>query len=146
MTVLFADAVLVITTRASFRLAYSALLLSTCPVSSPPSNWHTRSLELPVVLIPQQVHSDLTPGCPSQLRIHERCQLSRGMALYAWAETGDFVCHSAAIIRRSYPRVHIPYYLRKLLVAWSLGMGLSFPLPSCPKDKVPKFRHGAEGQ
>ncbi|KAH6991852.1 hypothetical protein EDB82DRAFT_494625 [Fusarium venenatum] len=124
LSVLSADAVLVITTTPSVQIGIFGVAVIDVPSLASPVKFAHAELGIACVFDPEagtfRFDAQLSPR---SYVLHESCHLSGGMALYAWAKTGDFVMtlggyHQAFAVPAAYPRPP------RLGIAWSLGDNL----------------------
>lgn len=125
VTPLSVDAVVVVITNfprySSLSLAWQLPISLVC---NPSSNLRMQSWVLPLSLVRLLVNSTWTLSFRlAVMLLHESCHLTGGMALYAWAETGDFILtlcgyHQAFVVPTAYP---VP---PRLGIAWSLSDNL----------------------
>ncbi|KAI1163760.1 hypothetical protein F5B18DRAFT_618039 [Nemania serpens] len=114
------DAVIVVTMNPSIQLGIFGVAVIDVP--SLASEAKFAHVELGIACVFDPVAGTLRLDAqlsPRSYVLHENCHLTGGMALYSWAQTGDFVLtiggyHQAFVVPKAYP---VP---PRLGIAWSL--------------------------
>ncbi|PON22934.1 hypothetical protein TGAM01_v208189 [Trichoderma gamsii] len=124
VTPLSVDAVVVVNTNSSIQLVIFGVAVVDPPSMQSKFKFAHAELGIACVFDPAagKFQLDAQPS-PRSYVLHESCHLTGGMALYAWAETGDFIltlvgCHQAFVVPTAYP---VP---SRLGIAWSLSDNL----------------------
>lgn len=123
-TVLSVDAVVVVSMNPSIQLGIFGVAVADLPSIQSKFKFAHAELGIACVFDPAagtfRLDAQLSPR---SYVLHESCHLTGGMALYAWAQTGDFVLtlggyHQAFVVPTAYP---VP---PRLGIAWSLSDNL----------------------